>query len=216
MDARILLVLCLIITQVSFAQQNRFIGGAFLNVNGIEFQGDEAEFWDEPTTKNIGGTLGMSAGLFVKRELPGNLSASLELRYIKKGSIYSFVSEYGTHAFETMYLSYVEIPLLLGYEFNAGKRTFFLESGPAFAKRYSYSFEYNHLLNITGAEGYNDFRKIDLSWIADIKMPVFSKWSKHFMLGLRVSHSIISIHNYYRIYNFDYGAEIEYVFNEIR
>ncbi len=216
MNARILLLLCLAAAQTSFAQQKGFIGGAFFNVNGIEFQGEEAEFWDEPTTKNIGGTLGMSAGLFVKRELPGNLSASMELRYIRKGSIYGFVSQYGTQAFETMYLSYAEVPLLVGYKFNTRYRTFYLESGPAIATLFSSGFVYNHLVNIRGAEGINDFRKIDVSWIAGLKFPVISKWSKHFLLGLRVSHSIIPIHSYYRIYNFDYGAEVIYVFNQIK
>lgn len=212
----ILLLLCYSLMHQTFAQSQRFTGGAFFNVNGIEFQGEEAEFWDEPTTKNIGGTLGMSAGLFVKRELPGNLSASMELRYIRKGSIYGFVSQYGTQAFETMYLSYAEVPLLVGYKFNTRYRTFYLESGPAIATLFSSSFEYNHLVNITGAEGVNDFRKIDVSWIAGLKFPVISKWSRHFMFGFRVSHSIIPIHSYYRIYNFDYGAEVIYVFNQIK
>jgi hypothetical protein len=216
MNARVLVLLCLVIAQISYAQQKVFIGGAFLNVNGIEFQGDEAGFWDASENDDIEGILGLSAGLFVKRELRDNLSASMELRYIRKGSIYGFVSEYGTHAFETMYLSYAEIPLLAGYKINTRNRTFFLESGPAFATLISSHLEYNHLLNLHGAEGINDFRKLDLSWIAEMKFPVVQKWSRHFMLGLRVSHSIVPIHRYYKIYNFDYGAEVVYVFNEMR
>ncbi len=208
-----LFILCCFAVQQSFAQDNVFSGGAFFNVNGIEFEGDEAKFWGDSENKNIEGTVGMSAGLFVKRELPGNLSASMELRYIRKGSIYGFVSEYGTHAFETMCLDYAEIPVMVGYTIDSRKRNYTLESGPAFATLISSNLDYNHRLNLRGAEGANDFRKFDLSWIATFKFPVLIKRSNHFMVGLRVSHSIIPMHRYYRIYNFDYGAGIEYVFN---
>jgi hypothetical protein len=208
------LFLCSIFIFFLTQAQNRFIGGLLLNINGIEFKGrDEAVFWNlKSTGKEIGGTLGFSAGLFVKREFTKKIYSTLEFRYIKKGSIYGFISQYGTQSFETLCLNYIELPVLFGYKIKPHKRIFYIESGFAFAKLISSNIARNELINRIGTPNANDFKHIDISWIGSLKFPLIRKW-KNFLFGLRVSHSIVSVHKYYKIYNFDYGIEFNYIFN---
>lgn len=195
-------------------QQRKFIGGVLLNFNGIEFKGNAVQYWTSTNqTTRIDGTLGLSAGLFVKREFAKKIYSTFELRYIRKGSIYEFISPYGTQAFQTVSLKYVEIPLLFGYKFKPYKRTFYLESGIAFAKLISSKIEENDLTPRMGTPNTKQFKKTDYSWIASLKFPLIRKWKQNFLFGLRVSRSIVSIHEYYKIYNFDYGIELNYIFN---
>ena len=209
----LLLFICSL-QQIS-AQQHKFIGGVLLNFNGIEFKGNAVQYWTSSTqTTRIDGTLGLSAGLFVKREFSKKAYSALELRYIRKGSIYEFISQYGTQAFQTVSLKYVEIPLLFGYKFKPYKRTFYLESGIAFAKLISSKIEENDLTPRIGTPNTKEFKKTDFSWIASLKFPLIKKWKQNFLFGLRVSRSITSIHEYYKIYNFDYGIELNYIFNK--
>lgn len=194
------------------AQQDNFIGGVLLNFNGIEFKGNSAQYWTS-TNGTIWGALGVSAGLFVKREFTKKIYSILELRYINKGSIYEFTSQYGTPAFETLFLNYVEIPVLLGYKNKINKRTYYFESGFAYAKMISSNLHANELLSRTGTPNADKFESRDISWIGSFKFPLTKKWNEKLLFGLRVSHSIFSIHKYYKIYNFDYGIEFYYVFH---
>ena len=133
---------------------------------------------------------------------------------MEKGSIYGFTSLYATPAFESIYLNYIEIPLLFGYKFKPYKRTFYLETGFAYAKMISSNIAKNDLTVRKGTPNAKEFKNNDFSWIAGLKFPLIRKWKNHFLFGLRVSHSILSIHKYYKIYNFDYGIEVNYVFNK--
>jgi len=202
------------ITISANAQQHKFIGGLLVNINGLEFNGNTAQFWNSSgSTTRIDGTLGFSAGLFVKREFSKNIYSTLEFRYINKGSIYEFISPYGTPASETLVLNYLELPVLIGYKIKPGKRTLFLESGLAFAKLISSNINAGDLINRTGTPNADAFKTTDISWIGSLKFPLVQKCEKNFLFGLRVSRSIPAIHKYYKIYNFDYGIEFDYVFN---
>jgi hypothetical protein len=197
------------------AQPHKFTGGIVLNANGIEFKGNSAQFWTSSNqTTKIDGTVGLSAGLFVKREFNKTLYSSLELRYIKKGSIYEFNSQYGTQAFQTVDLKYIEIPLLFGYKYKPFKRSYYLESGFAYAKLISSNIKENDLTPRSGTPNTKEFKNNDFSWIASLKFPVVKKLKENFLFGLRVSRSILTIHKYNKIYNFDYGIELIYVFNK--
>jgi hypothetical protein len=211
----LLIILCIGLAQQMIAQQKGFNGGVFLNFNGIEFKGSEANFWHSSTSEKIDGTLGSSVGLFVKREFSRNSYAAIELRYMEKGSIYEFISQYGTQAFETLNLDYIEIPFLFGYKIKPFKRQFYCEFGFAYAKLISSNIKNNDLTTRMGTPNANDFKNYDLSWIADLKFPLVKKWERHVLFGLRMSRSILSIHRYYKIYNFDYGLELNYIFNRI-
>lgn len=193
------------------AQENRFIGGVLLNINGIEFNGNTTQYWNS-SDQTIEGTLGFSAGLFVKREFTKKIYSTLEFRYINKGSIYEFTSQYGTRSGETLYLNYIEIPVSVGYKIKPFKRTYYLESGLAFAKMISSNIQASDLINRIGTPNANAFKRTDIFWIASLKFPLVKRWKKNFLFGLRVSRSIKSIHKYYKIYNFDYGIEINYLF----
>jgi hypothetical protein len=211
----LLIILCVGFTQLMIAQQKGFIGGVFLNFNGIEFKGSEANFWHSSSSEKIDGTLGSSAGLFVKREFSRNSYAVIELRYIEKGSIYEFISQYGTQAFETLNLDYVEIPFLFGYKIKPLKRPLYCEFGFAYSKLISSNIKNNDLTTRMGTPNANNFKNYDLSWVAEFKFPLIKKWERHFLFGLRMSRSILPIHRYYKIYNFDYGLELNYSFNRI-
>jgi hypothetical protein len=186
-----------------------------LNFNGIEFKGNTVQYWTSSNqTTRIGGTLGLSAGLFVKHEFTNKIFSTLELRYIKKSSIYEFISQYSTPEFQSVSLKYVEIPLLFGYKIKSYKRTSNIESGFAFAKLISSNIEENDLSPRMGTPNTKNFKKNDFSWITNLKFPLVRKCKENFLFGLRVSRSILSIHEYYKIYNFDYGIELNYVFNK--
>lgn len=197
------------------AQQSRFSGGLLLNINGIELKGkDEAHYWNANRSgKEIGGTMGVSAGLFVKHDITKKFFSTMELRYISKGSIYGFTSLVSTQSFETLYLNYIELPVLIGYKIKPAIRTWYFESGLAYAILISSNIEANDLVNRIGTPNANSFKETDISWMGSLKFPLVRKWKEHLLLGLRVSRSIISIHNYYKLYNFDYGVEINYRFN---
>ena len=210
----LLLILFIGIPLYLNAQQNRFIGGLLLNINGIEFKGrDEAQYWNSNNTgKEIGGTLGFSAGLFVKREFTKKIYSTFEFRYINKGSIYGFTNQYSMRSFETLFLNYIELPVLIGYKIKPYKRFFYFESGIAYAKLISSNMHASDMANrIT--PNTEAFKKADFSWIGSLRFPLVIKWQKNFLFGLRVSHSILSIHKYYKLYNFDYGIELNYMFN---
>ncbi len=210
----ILTLLCFCSINYLVAQQNRFIGGVLLNINGIEFNGDEAQYWNSTNkTIRIVGTIGFSAGAFVKLDFAKKLYSSLELRYSRKGSIYEFISSYGMRAYETVYLNYVEVPLLLGYKIRPSKRTFYFEGGLSFAKLISSKIEVGDPANRTGTPNAKDFKNTDLAWIIGLKFPLIKKWNEKLLFGLRVSHSILPIHKSYKIYNCDYGIEFSYAFD---
>ena len=195
-----------------YAQQDRFIGGVLLNFNGIEFKGNTTQFWNGPSSE-ISGTLGFSAGLFVNRELSKSIYTKLEIRYIEKGSIYEFTSQYGSEAFQSVSLKYVEIPLLLGYKIKPFKKTYYLECGFGFAKLISSGVEENNSTPRIGTPTATEFKLNDISWIVSYKFPLIKKWDEKCLFGLRVSRSITTINKYINISNFDYGIEVVYLFN---
>lgn len=53
----------------------------------------------------------------------------------------------------------------------------------------------------------------DLIWIGSVKLPVIKKWEQHFLTGITVSRSILSIHKDYKLYNVEYGIALNYLFN---
>jgi hypothetical protein len=197
------------------AQQNRFIGGVLFDLNGIGLLGNTGQYWNssiENENKGVGHG-GISCGIFVKREFTEKIYSTFELRYSTKGSYYGYVSQYGLQSSESLYLNYFEIPLLIGYKFKRLKKTYYLESGFEFSKLVNSKIETNDQLYRTNTPSTKDFKKTDISWIGSFKFPLIRKWQEHFLFGIRVTRSIQSIHEYYKIYNFEYGIEFNYIFN---
>ncbi|MCK5169564.1 MAG: outer membrane beta-barrel protein [Bacteroidales bacterium] len=197
------------------AQQHKFIGGVLVSIDGIGLVGESGQFWNSSNEKEGGGHGGISAGIFVKREFTRKLYSILELRYIHKGSIYEYVNQDGLQSFENLYLNYMELPVLIGYRLEPQKRTFYFETGIAFAKLISSRIEAdeNYLLNKIENPDTKDFKNIDISWIGSLKYPLIKKWKNNCLLGIRISCSILTIHKNYKIYNLNYGILFNYIFN---
>ena len=151
--------------------------------------------------------------MFVKGEFTNKIYSTLEFRFINKGSIYEYINDYSTQSFETIFLNYIELPILLGYKIKPHKRIYYIDIGFAYAKMISSNINANDLLRRLGTPNANAFKNYDVSWIASLKFPLTEKWMNNLLLGIRMSRSILSIHQYYKLYNFDYGIELDYVFN---
>jgi hypothetical protein len=209
------LLLTLLICTVQYvnAQQHKFIGGILLDLNGIGLLGNTGQYWNSPTENDGVGHGGISFGLFVKREFTKKIYSTLEIRYSTKGSFYRYTSQYGTPASESLYLNYVELPVLLGYKIKHLKKTYYLECGFEFSKLIYSKIQTNQLFPRSGTPTTENFKSIDVSCIGSIKLPIIRKWEKNFLFGIRVTRSILSIHEYGKIYNFEYGVEFNYIFN---
>lgn len=194
-----------------FCQPNNFVGGMFLNFNGIDLVGGNDIYWQE-TNGYIGGAIGFSTGLSVNQYLHEKYYLNFEIRYIQKGSVYEYLIQDNTRLLEVLRLNYIEVPISIGRKFNIYKRDIFIESGFAYAKLFSSENkinEYAMLTNITNAESFKD---TDISWFTCVKFPI-NKIENKILLGLRFSYSLFTIHEYDKLKNMVYGLQIDYKFN---
>jgi hypothetical protein len=203
-------VLFIHISLYTDAQNTEFIAGLLVNINGISFVGKTAQFWNA-SDGTIWGGLGGSVGVSVQRDLTKKLYPKFELRYSKKGSIYEYLNQYSTQSNEVLFMNYIDIPVLIGYKFRANKKQYFLESGVSFAKQISSNIEFDELNSRTGTPNAENFKNIDISWTGCLKFVLNKKGNENLLFGLRIDHSLIPIHHYYKIYHFDYGIEINYL-----
>ena len=177
---------------------------------GVHIVGEIEEMYS-PTNGTISGTGGFSAGINVKHGLSKNLYGTFELRYFQKGSIYQFTTSYGTPAFETIKLGYIEIPLLIGHKINLKKKYLSVETGIIFARMVSSKMSVSDLNQWDTSPKIENFRRNESSWVISLKYPVIK--SGKLLTGFRFSHSLFSIHSMYKLYNLDYGVEVYYLFN---
>jgi len=91
------LFLSLTITQVAKSQNGEFVVGAAVGIYGIHIVGDIDKMYSQ-TGGEMSGTGGYSIGFNVKRYFSKNTYGAFELRYIRKGSIYEFITSVGTVA----------------------------------------------------------------------------------------------------------------------
>ncbi len=195
------------------AQQKRFITGLILDLNGIGLLGNTGQYWNSSTENDGVGHGGVSCGIFVKRGFTEKIYSTFEIRYSTKGSYYGYVGQYGTPAWESLYLNYLELPLIFGYKITTLKKNYYLESGLEFSKLVNSKIETSDPPARTNAPSTTDFKGADISWIGCFKFPLIRKWQEHFLFGIRVTRSIPSVHRMYKIYNFEYGIEFNYIFN---
>lgn len=202
--------LLLILNTDLFSQDSKFNAGILFNANGIHIQGQDVTYWSG-SEGTIWGTGGLSLGGYVKRNFTDHIYASLELRYIRKGSIYEFLTDYGLHAYEVLKLNYIEMPILFGYKIRPNNKYRLFETGIAIAKLFSSDLEINELTQRKGTPESGDFKDIDFSWVGSVKFPLNRKKGNNLLFGLRVVHSILSIHKQYKLYNFDYGIQLDFL-----
>jgi hypothetical protein len=191
-------------------QDRRFIGGAMIGAYGIHNQGEIREMYS-PTNGKLWGTGGYSYGINIKRHVSDFLYVALELRHTRKGSLYEFITTYGTQGFESIKLDYVEIPLMLGFPVKVKQKNLLLESGMSYSWLFRSVMSVNDLNYWDTSEKTAHLKKHDLSVILNVKYPVNK--NQKLLLGIRFYHSISSIHAIYKLYNMGYGIELYYLFN---
>jgi len=195
------------ISSLLFAQNKGFDAGIFLGFNGIHIEGQNEVLYNS-TDGTIWGSGGISAGLSVKRNLSKSFYWAFNLQYIRKGSIYEFVNNYGRPDFEVIKLDYAELPILLGYRIRLSKRFLYFEAGASVAKLLNSKkliSEYNYGQDISL---FDRFKNYDYSALAELKISTNRK--EKFIIGVRIERSFLSIHKVYKLYNFDYGVELSY------
>ena len=129
---------------VIISQNKDFVVGAAIGFYGVHIEGDINEMYSS-SNGTFWGHGGLSIALNVKRDFTKNMYGTFELRAIQKGSIYEFVSPYGTQAFEVIKLRYIEIPLLIGVKINLKKKYLLAETGFAYARMISSKMLVNDL-----------------------------------------------------------------------
>lgn len=191
------------------AQKKGFDASIFLGFNGIHIEGDNEVLYNS-NNGTIWGTGGLSAGLEIKREFSKKFYWKFDLRYIRKGSIYEFNNSLGVQDFESIKLDYAELPVLVGYRYYIGKRYLYLEIGAAVgkllnSKKLVSDYSYGKDISL-----FDQFKDYDYSVLGTVNFSVNRK--EKMLLGLRVARSFLSIHEVYKLYNFDYGIELSYHF----
>ncbi len=211
MMKKIVLILSLItiLSLSGFTQKRGFDAGIFFGLNGIHIEGDNEVLYNS-SNGTIWGTGGLTAGLTVKRTFAKNFYWLFDLRYIRKGSIYEFTNILGLQDFESIKFDYAELPVLIGYKAELEKRYLYLEIGAALAKLLNSQklvSDYSYGQDISLFDKFNDY---DYSIIGSLKTSLNKK--EKVLVGVRVARSFLSIHEMYKLYNFDYGIELSYYF----
>jgi len=196
---------------VAKSQNSGFIMGSFIGFYGIENKGEVKDLYS-PTNGKVWGTGGLSAGLNVKHNLSGKIYGALEIRYIRKGSIYEFISYLGSPESESIRLNYVEIPLSVGLIIKLKKKYLLCETGLAYARLFSSKMVISSLNQWDYSSNLNHFKRNDISYVANVKYPVIK--TGKLLLGIRFSYSLLTIHSQYKLHNLDYGVELYYLFNK--
>lgn len=199
------------------AQKLSFEGGLVLGINGVDFSGEKEEFWKDDFERS--GILGLSAGPFVKCNLTPQNSVVLEMRYIMKGSELGYINQYFTQSFERIRLNYIEIPILYGtnniLHAHSGDIPFAFETGFAYARLFSSNIYIDERVRRESPSSLYGFRNYDISWIGQLNLPYKVGKNYKLLFGIRIERSILSIHENFRLYNFDYGFELKYVFKNL-
>lgn len=138
--------------------------------------------------------------------------SAIELRYTRKGSLFEFVSSSGTQAYEALKLDYVEIPILIGYKTKLKKKHLYFESGLAYGQLMNARMKVSEIDPWDPEPKLVQFSDFDLSIISAVKYPL--NRNENLFMGIRFSHSLMTTHKLYRLYNMNYGIEIEYLFNQ--
>ena len=112
-------------------------------------------------------------------------------------------------AFEVLKLNYVEMPVLFGFTYRPYKKYRMFETGFAIAKMFSSNLAINELTQRKGTPEVGEFKEFDISWIGSVKFPLNRRRGNNLFFGVRVEHSLSSIHRHYKLYNFGYGLQLD-------
>lgn len=214
----ILLMLCSVTGNIKlFAQKITFDGGLIAGVYGIDITGDKERFWDYDYEKS--GIPGVSAGAFARINASPTIYGLLELRYSQKGTTYGYINQFYTQSFETIRFEYIEIPILIGthstYHSSNKSFDFALETGLAFSKLFTSKIKYAEIAGRPNHASLLGFKDYDISWIGQVKFPYFFGSNNKLLFGVRVERSLLSIHENFKLYNFTYGFEVNYLIKNL-
>lgn len=193
----------------AFARKDPFGASVFIGVNGIQFEGNTNQFW-ENNNGTIWGGGGLSAGGQVHASLGKSVYFGFGLCYTQKGSIYEYTSDFGSPVHEFCRLNYIEAPVIIGVNGKVNNRKIKFETGIAYGKMFLSSLSIAEMSNRFTNTKMENFKTNDLSWIAAIKLPLKIMKKEKLWIGLRSSYSLFSIHEYYKLRNFVYGIELSY------
>ena len=102
---------------------------------------------------------------------------------------------------------------MVGYKGVYGRNNYFLfETGFAFARMFSSRVSINELSKRLDTPNAEEFAENDFSWIGSFKLPLNKRKKDNMLLGARTSHSLFSVHKRYKLFNFDYGFEFDFLF----
>lgn len=199
-------------TGLAHCQEHTFQPGLILNFNGIQVEGDNIYFW-EPSGGSIWGGGGISFGPQVSFDINKKFKSTLEIRYIRKGSIFEYINDYYQRDFEILNLKYIEIPFLIGYKLKTSGKPIAIETGIAYARLINAALLFNELTERPTKPDAENFKRDDISWVTQLKVGLDKNRKWH--LGIRFSYSVQSIHKRYNLHNMVYGIEMNWLlFNQ--
>jgi opacity protein-like surface antigen len=189
---QLLLILAVLIVNPLFGQH--FKAGFTLGVAATQVDGDGHSGYNKA---------GPILGIWVSRNLGGNLFARFELRYIQKGS---YAKNTDDGAYYRIRLHYIEMPLLIGYRFVNGFSAKAGLSGGYLAE----AKEMNELGGFP-PEDISAFRKYEVAGLAGIEYNYSERWA----LGVLYSYSILPIRPFegnitYRLQRGQYNNVLEF------
>jgi hypothetical protein len=212
----LLLLLVCYFVNVS-AQRITFEGGMLAGFHRSDFIGEKEKFWHDDYDRSA--IAGISASPFVKMNINPDLYSLLEIRYMRKGCKFGYANKIFTQSFETVILDYIEIPLMIGvngvFTSTTGPTNYSFETGFAFSRLYSSKLKLDEGMKRANPVSIEQFRNFDISWIARVKLPGRT-FKRHMLLwGFRLENSLLSIHPQYKLRNFSFGIELNYLFRNL-
>lgn len=199
------------------AQKLTFDGGVVAGLYGSDLVGDKEKFWKDDYEKS--GIIGVSVGPFVRCNFSPESFGTLEILYSSKGSNFGYINQYFTQSFEKIRFHYIEVPLLFGthgaIQTLSGKINFSLETGLSYSKLFSSVLSYDKRTQRQEVVSLNGFREHDLSWTARMYVPYKVGGNYSILLGFHIERSLLSIHDNFKLYHFDYGFDLKYMFKNL-
>jgi Outer membrane protein beta-barrel domain len=170
-------ILFLLLFNFSFGQ--RFRAGIIGGFIGSQVAGDQLAGFNKS---------GFEFGGLVSTSLSQKFDLSFEMVYIQKGSKKPINAEQGDFEYYKMSLNYIEVPLLLQYNFSKKLK---LETGTGIGVLLSFNEE-DENGNLTGIYEREPFKKIEWSIMGSLNYMLLDNF--YFSLGL--GNSILPIRNY--------------------
>jgi hypothetical protein len=168
---KILLIICFALVLINISQAQQFKGGLILGITGCQIDGDNYGGYNKP---------GITAGMFVKREVSYKWGYQAELKYIMKGA-----AKITTGSDPSIYkktLHYLEIPVMAMYRIS---KVTGVETGISAAYMGYASLNYgNGIENATST-----VKRYDISYIAGVSYI----YSDNLSFNLKFCYSLIPI-----------------------